>query len=87
MYGFDDVIDASGLGSNGPKLVLDGGAGNDILLGSAGADTLHGGDSDDVLLGGGGIDILDGGPGDNTVFQSLVAPLALEMAKHDLLVV
>jgi len=83
----DDVIDASGLGSNGPKLVLDGGAGNDILLGSAGADTLHGGDGDDVLLGGGGIDILDGGPGDDVEIPSLVAPLAQEMVKHDLLAV
>src|SRR6185295_16829884 len=32
----DDVIDASGLPANGPKLILDGGNGNDIIIGGAG---------------------------------------------------
>ena len=67
--GGDDVIDASGIGINGPKLVLDGGDGDDVLIGGAGDDTLLGGAGDDVLIGGGGIDILDGGPGDNIVHQ------------------
>ena len=71
--GGDDVIEASAIGTNGPLLTLDGGDGNDILIGGGGNDTLLGGDGDDVLIGGGGTDVLDGGPGDNTVIQSLVA--------------
>ena len=70
--GGDDVIDASGLGANGPKLILDGGDGNDVLIGSAGNDTITGGAGDDVLIGGPGQDILDGGPGDNILIQSAV---------------
>ena len=66
-----DVIDASALGTNGPQLVFDGGAGDDIILGGAGNDTLLGGEGDDVLLGGDGTDIVDGGPGDDIEIQSL----------------
>ena len=51
------------------QLTADGGDGDDVLIGSAGNDTLHGGAGDDVLIGGGGQDILDGGPGDNVVIQ------------------
>jgi Ca2+-binding RTX toxin-like protein len=69
--GGDDVIEASGLGSVGPQLILDGGAGDDILLGGGGNDVLLGGAGDDVLLGGGGIDVLDGGEGDDIEIQSL----------------
>ena len=72
--GGDDVIEASAIGTNGPKLVFDGGDGADILIGGGGNDTLLGGAGDDVLLGGGGQDVLDGGPGNNTVIQSLVHP-------------
>lgn len=71
--GGDDVIEASGVGAGGPHLVFDGGVGDDVLIGSAGNDTLLGGLGDDVLIGGGGIDVLDGGPGDNVVIQSLLA--------------
>jgi len=70
--GGDDVIVATGIGVDGPKLVLDGGEGDDILIGGGGDDTLLGGAGDDVLIGGGGQDILDGGPGNNTVMQSAV---------------
>ncbi|MES2924811.1 MAG: calcium-binding protein [Verrucomicrobiota bacterium] len=65
----DDVVDASAVPLGGPKLVLEGGTGNDILLGSAEIDTLLGGDNDDVLMGNGGADTLDGGLGDNTLVQ------------------
>jgi Ca2+-binding RTX toxin-like protein len=65
----EDVVDASAVPVGGPKLVLDGGTGNDILLGSAEIDTLLGGDNDDVLMGNGGADTLDGGLGDNTLIQ------------------
>jgi Ca2+-binding RTX toxin-like protein len=63
----EDVVDASAVPVGGPRLVVDGGAGNDILLGSAEVDTLLGGDDDDVLMGNGGADSLDGGLGNNTV--------------------
>ncbi|HEY1294641.1 MAG TPA: calcium-binding protein, partial [Chloroflexota bacterium] len=68
----DDVIDATTPpGTNAPviSLTLDGGDGNDVLLGSANNDTLLGAAGDDVLLGGPGPDVLDGGPGDNIVIQ------------------
>jgi Ca2+-binding RTX toxin-like protein len=65
----DDVVDASGLAVGAIQLTADGGAGDDVLLGSDGIDTLLGGDEDDVLLGGLGLDILDGGNGDNVVIQ------------------
>ena len=61
--GGDDVITASTL--TGIQLTADGGAGNDVLIGSPGNDTLLGGAGDDVLIGGPGADILDGGTGDN----------------------
>ncbi len=74
--GGDDVIEASGLGT-AMALTADGGEGDDILVGSDGADVLSGGAGDDVLLGGAGLDVLDGGPGDNTVIQGF-APLQPE---------
>ena len=71
--GGDDVIQASGL--TGILLTENGGDGDDVLIGSAGDDTINGGLGDDVLIGGPGFDILDGGPGDNILIQSLtVAP-------------
>jgi Ca2+-binding RTX toxin-like protein len=65
----DDVVEASGLASNGIQLTADGGDGDDVLIGGEGNDTLLGAAGDDVLLGGPGIDVLDGGPGDNIVIQ------------------
>ena len=72
--GGDDVVQATGL--SGMSLTADGGDGDDVLIGSTGADVLLGGDGDDVLLGGGGIDVLDGGPGDDIEIQSLIAQQA-----------
>ena len=71
--GGDDVIDASGVAAGSILLTLDGGEGDDVLIGGAGDDVLLGGASDDVLLGGPGNDALDGGPGDNVVVQSFGA--------------
>jgi Ca2+-binding RTX toxin-like protein len=65
----EDVIDAAAVAAGGPPLILDGGVGNDILLGSVGNDTLLGGENDDVLLGLFGTDTLDGGAGDNILIQ------------------
>ena len=80
--GGDDVIEASGL--TGMLLTANGGDGDDVLIGSAGNDTLNGGAGDDVLIGGPGIDILDGGTGDNILIQSLtVAPMASSNSTGD----
>jgi Ca2+-binding RTX toxin-like protein len=69
----DDVLDASGVAAGAMQLTLDGGDGDDIVLGGAGDDTLLGGAGDDVLIGGPGNDTIDGGPGDNIVLDSLRA--------------
>jgi Ca2+-binding RTX toxin-like protein len=69
MLAGDDVVEASGLSAGAIQLTADGGADNDVLIGSDGNDVLLGGAGDDVLIGGLGIDILDGGPGDNVVIQ------------------
>ena len=69
----DDVIDASGAGANAILLTLDGGDGDDVLLGGAGDDTLLGGPGDDVLIGGPGNDVIDGGAGDNVVIDTFAA--------------
>lgn len=50
--------------------VLNGGDGNDTLIGGAGADTLNGNDGDDILDGRGGNNTLDGGAGANTILVS-----------------
>ena len=68
--GGDDVIDASGVAAGSILLTLDGGDGDDVLIGGAGDDTLLGGAGDDVLIGGPGNDTLDGGTGDNIVLDS-----------------
>lgn len=54
--GGDDRIDAAGLGQ-GPRLVLDGGTGDD---------TINGGERDDLLVGGRGDDLVSGGQGNDT---------------------
>ena len=46
---------------------IDGGAGDDILIGSSGQDDLSGGDGDDELVGGAGNDTLTGGDGADTL--------------------
>lgn len=61
----DDVIDASSVPAGSIGLVLNGGDGDDILLGGAGGSSLSGGAGDDVLIGGVGNDTLSGGAGDN----------------------
>jgi Ca2+-binding RTX toxin-like protein len=65
----DDVVDASAAGSAAMALTLDGGDGDDVLLGGAANDTLQGAAGDDVLLGGPGQDVLDGGTGNNILLQ------------------
>jgi Ca2+-binding RTX toxin-like protein len=67
--GGNDVISAGSIGADGPSLVFDGGAGDDVLIGGGGNDVLLGGAGDDVLIGGPGQDVLDGGPGANVLIQ------------------
>ena len=55
--GGNDTIDASGLPAGTIGLVIDGGAGNDTIIGSQGADTLIGGNGNDVVTGGRGDDM------------------------------
>ena len=46
---------------------LEGGPGNDLLVGSFASDTLEGGPGNDVLRGGAGPDLLIGGPGRDVI--------------------
>lgn len=48
--------------------VLRGGPGNDRLIGEAGNDTLYGGDGNDILWGGAGLDTLYGEAGNDTLY-------------------
>ena len=65
----DDVVNASALQAGVINLMVDGGAGDDVLVGSLGDDVLIGGVGDDILEGGPGVDVLDGGPGNNVLIQ------------------
>ncbi len=58
--GFNDSIDAEGLGTN---LTLQGNSGDDSLAGTSGNDSLDGGDGSDTLAGHAGVDLLTGGDG------------------------
>jgi Ca2+-binding RTX toxin-like protein len=68
-----NVLDASAF--NGP-VTLQGGAGNDVLIGGPMADSLSGGDGNDSLTGGGGADVLDGGAGFDTLIESRPSAVA-----------
>jgi Ca2+-binding RTX toxin-like protein len=69
LLGGSDVLVATDLQADVINLTADGGAGDDVLVGSHGNDTLFGGEGDDVLNGGPGQDVLDGGPGANVIIQ------------------
>jgi cyclophilin family peptidyl-prolyl cis-trans isomerase len=60
----DNIIDISSFTASYPP-TLDGGAGNDQLIGSSFMDLLRGQDGNDTLNGGGGNDFLQGGAGDD----------------------
>jgi Ca2+-binding RTX toxin-like protein len=49
------------------RIVVDGGAGNDTLIGGDAGETLDGGPGADRLTGRGGNDVLDGGDGNDTL--------------------
>jgi hypothetical protein len=50
-------------------VTVDGGAGNDILVGDGNANTLIGGDGRNILIGGGGADSLQGGKDDDILID------------------
>jgi Ca2+-binding RTX toxin-like protein len=66
-FGGDDVLTAGTGGANGEGDTLDGGVGNDILIGGAGDDQLYGGLGRDLLLGGDGNDNIGSDAGRDTV--------------------
>ena len=66
----DDTLIAT-LTAKAISLVLNGGDGEDVLLGGDGDDVISGGPKDDVLIGGLGVDTLDGGPGNDTFRRPL----------------
>ncbi len=59
-----DVLDLRNVTLLG-TVAMDGGSGDDTLIGSAGNDTLIGGSGNDLLVGGAGVDTLDGGSGND----------------------
>jgi Ca2+-binding RTX toxin-like protein len=60
-----DRIDASAVPAGALAITLNGGDGDDSLLGGAGADVLNGDAGDDTLQGGAGADVLNGGADDD----------------------
>jgi Ca2+-binding RTX toxin-like protein len=64
--GGDDTIDASKLKANAVALTLNGGDGNDMLVGSPGNDTIIGGRGNDTALMGAGDDTFVWNPGDGS---------------------
>ena len=68
LDGNDGVV-AVGLAASAVGLAIDGGNGNDLLIGGGGDDHLSGSAGNDVLIGGRGQDVLDGGPGFDIVIQ------------------
>ena len=63
--GGDDVINASSLEADGIQLTMNGGLGNDILIGSEGDDLINGGDGNDTAFMGAGDDTFVWNPGDD----------------------
>jgi Ca2+-binding RTX toxin-like protein len=61
----DDLIGALNVQTGAPSLVLDGGTGDDVILGSDNADTLIGGEGNDIIDGEGGNDVALMGAGDD----------------------
>ncbi|MGY0835834.1 calcium-binding protein, partial [Azospirillum argentinense] len=61
----NDILTATG---SVTLVEINGGAGDDLLVGSAFDDTLRGDAGDDTLFGGAGNDVLVGGGGNNVLF-------------------
>ena len=63
--GGNDTVDATSLEADGIQLTMNGGLGNDVLIGSEGNDLINGGDGDDLALMGAGDDTFVWNPGDD----------------------
>jgi Ca2+-binding RTX toxin-like protein len=63
----DDSINASGLTAGAIALAIDGGDGNDGILGSQSDDAIVGGNGNDTLLGAQGNDVISGGAGNDVL--------------------
>jgi Ca2+-binding RTX toxin-like protein len=63
----NDTIDATNALLGSVRLLIDGGTGDDVITGSADADTIQGGDGDDFVAAGTGADTIDGGAGDDNL--------------------
>ncbi|WP_165250272.1 beta strand repeat-containing protein [Paludisphaera soli] len=63
--GGDDVVNATSLEADGIRLAINGGLGDDLLIGSEGDDLINGGDGDDTALMGAGDDVFVWNPGDD----------------------
>jgi len=61
------IDESNGVFTDAIATTIDGGNGNDRLVGGAGAMTLRGGNGDDVLIGGAGAETLIGGNGDDSI--------------------
>ena len=71
--GGNDLIDIAQLNTSffSQQPNLDGGAGNDTIVGSAGGDILTGGAGNDSMTGNAGTDLLDGGDDNDTLTGNL----------------
>ena len=65
LGGGDDVFTNGTTGGTPIAVQVDGGAGNDNLYGTSGADVLDGSYGNDSIFGGAGADSVTGGPGDD----------------------
>lgn len=77
-----DRIDLSALVSITGLPFVDGGAGHDVLVGSAGADDLRGGAGNDTLDGRGGADRLVGGIGNDAYHVDDAGDVIVELANE-----
>jgi Ca2+-binding RTX toxin-like protein len=72
--GGDDFVNGRGQGGAGlhflGPLTIDGGAGNDEIVGSTDPDKLYGRDGNDVINAQDGVDIVEGGAGDDSLTGS-----------------
>lgn len=66
-------------------ITIEGGAGNDILLGNSGDDTINGRDGNDIIEGGPGSDLLSGGAGNDTISGGTGADYLRGEADNDVL--
>ncbi|MCW5698021.1 MAG: calcium-binding protein [Bauldia sp.] len=72
--GGNDTIDAGGLANDAIELTVDAGAGNDVVTGRQGVDTVLGGDGNDRVIDRDFVnfDVRDGGAGIDTIDYSVV---------------